>query len=99
ELPAERPLVDLCVDARVRARRLRVGGGLVAATDTARQRRLARSARVAEPVVGEPDRPFARLLALLLSAVAADVPRAARVRGRGGVLPGGQQGAPVPDPP
>ena len=65
-------------DARVRARAVRAPGRPGARTLTSRARRLARHARVAEPDVGEPRRPLAAVLAPLLPAAAAALPRRAR---------------------
>ena len=64
----------------------------------ARTRRLARPARVAEPHVGEPRRPLAAVLALLLPAPAGALPGGARRRGRRVVVPRGERGRAVADP-
>src|SRR5205823_14469224 len=70
ELPAERSHLIVRHHARVRARNLRTRRRLHAGAYPARQRRLARPPRVAEPDMGEPRRSEPPLLAILLSAPA-----------------------------
>src|SRR5262249_58705498 len=77
-------------DARVRARALRAPDRPAARALAARARHVARDARVAEPDVGEPRRPLAALLALLLPAPPGALPRrAARLR-RAALVPRGE---------
>ena len=70
-------------DARVRPRPVRGRRRSGVRAHAARARRVARPARVAVATVGEPRRPLAPVLELVLSAPAGDVPRSARLGRRG----------------
>src|SRR5438876_6686893 len=85
-------------NTRIRARDVRAGNGPRHSTDTALRGRVSGCARVAVTTLGEPGRPRPRLLALFLSKPPGCLPRIAAQRGRGDLLPRGEQTILFADP-